>query len=286
MKIAFQTENVTLWHGDCRNVIPTLPPMPLVVTSPPYNLGGAPWPHWGHWKPGDSVGGKSKWKNGSDGSGGVTYGVHNDKMPWPEYVAWQHEVVSALWAMIPDDGAIFFNHKPRVVGGRLWMPTELIPSGVTLRQIVIWARPGGMNFNPTAFVPTHEWVMILAKDGWRLKSKGVSGMGDVWRIATEANEHPAPFPKELPAKAIEATDAATVFDPFCGSGSTLIAALEAGKRAVGCEIDERWVEVARRRLERWHAQGRLDFGTANTEAVGRGPAAGTRTHEPIVGGKL
>jgi len=54
-----------------------------------------------------------------------------------------------------------------------------------------------------------------------------------------------------------------VLDPFCGSGTTLIAALETGRKAIGIEIDERWVEVARRRLERWHAQGRLDFGTAN-----------------------
>ena len=55
----------------------------------------------------------------------------------------------------------------------------------------------------------------------------------------------------------------TVLDPFAGSGTTLIAALETGRKAIGIEIDERWVAVARRRLERWHAQGRLDFGTAN-----------------------
>jgi 23S rRNA G2445 N2-methylase RlmL len=56
---------------------------------------------------------------------------------------------------------------------------------------------------------------------------------------------------------------APLVDPFCGSGTTLIAALETGRKAIGIEIDERWVTVARQRLERWHAQGRLDFGTAN-----------------------
>ena len=66
-----------------------------------------------------------------------------------------------------------------------------------------------------------------------------------------------------------------VLDPFCGSGTTLIAALETGRKAIGIEIDERWVEVARRRLERWHAQGRLDFGNANTiKTPGRASAAG------------
>jgi site-specific DNA-methyltransferase (adenine-specific) len=86
----------------------------------------------------------------------------------------------------------------------------------------------------------------------------------VWRLAPErGSEHPAPFPKELPARAIEATDAATVFDPFCGSGSTLIAALDHGKRAMGCEIDEKWVDIAVKRLERWHAQGRLELQYVN-----------------------
>jgi site-specific DNA-methyltransferase (adenine-specific) len=52
-------------------------------------------------------------------------------------------------------------------------------------------------------------------------------------------------------------EGATVLDPFCGSGTTLIAALETGRKSIGIEIDERWVEVAIRRLERWHAQGML-----------------------------
>lgn len=54
-------------------------------------------------------------------------------------------------------------------------------------------------------------------------------------------------------------DGATVLDPFCGSGTTLIAALETGRKAIGVEIDSRWVDVAKRRLERWFSQPRLPF---------------------------
>jgi hypothetical protein len=80
-------------------------------------------------------------------------------------VAWQHDVISALWDKLADNGAIFFNHKPRVIGAKLWLPLELLPAETILRQIIIWARPGGMNFNPITFVPTHEWIMVLAKKG-------------------------------------------------------------------------------------------------------------------------
>lgn len=256
MKPYYQDDAVTLYHGDCLEVLPQLHgPVDIVVTSPPYNLGASPWPHLGNWKPGDAAGGRSKWRNGSDAGNGIQYGKHADAMPWPEYVRWQREVLALLWGKLAGDGAIFYNHKPRVVGAKLWTPSELIPETVTVRQIVIWARPGGMNFNPTAFVPTHEWIMILAKDDFRLRDKAVSGLGDVWRMTPDNNPHPAPFPLALPSRAIEATDAALILDPFCGSGTTLRAAKNMGRRGIGIETDERYCEMAACRLE----QGVLAF---------------------------
>jgi len=47
--------NATLILADCREVIPTLEQVETVITSPPYNLGGAPWARLGHWKPGTAV---------------------------------------------------------------------------------------------------------------------------------------------------------------------------------------------------------------------------------------
>lgn len=257
MKPYYEDDAVTLYHGDCMDVLPSLPAFDLVFTSPPYNLGASPWPHLGNWKQGDSAGGKSKWRNGSDGSGGVTYESHEDTMPWNEYVAWQHACLTMLWNGLTDTGAIFYNHKPRVIGGKLWTPLDLNP-GLPLRQIVVWARAGGMNYNPTAYVPTHEWIMVLAREGFRLKSKGASGIGDVWRVAQGPSLHPAPFPVELPARAIETTGPGTVLDPFVGSGSTLVAAKAAGVRAIGIEKSEAYCELAVTRL----AQGSLFGATA------------------------
>lgn len=240
----------SLFLCDCTKIIPTLPEVDLVVTSPPYNLGGAPWDRLGHWKPGNKAGsgGRAKWKTGASGEG-VEYGAHDDAMPWPDYVAWQRQVISALWARLSAGGAIFYNHKPRVIGTKLWTPTELLPPEVELRQIVTWARPGGMNYNLTAFVPTKEWIMVLAKPDFRLKSRGVSGLGDVWTMRPEKNDHPAPFPLDLPAKAIEATGAKRVLDPFMGSGTTGIAAVRAGCEFIGIESNPSFYEMARRRIE-------------------------------------
>jgi DNA modification methylase len=249
LTIYYEDELVTLYHGDCLDILPAISGVELAVTSPPYNLGGSPWPHLGNWKQGDgAAGGKSKWRNGSDGSGGVTYESHEDRMEHDDYVAWQHEVLNACWRTLTDTGAIFYNHKPRVIGGRLWTPLELNP-GLPLRQILIWARSGGMNFNPTAYVPTHEWILVFAKEAWRLRDKRASGLGDVWNQSQErANDHPAPFPIGIPARAIETTKAGLVLDPFAGSGTTLRAAKDAGRKSIGIEISERYCEMAALRL--------------------------------------
>lgn len=250
--------DATLYLADCREVIPTLAPVDIVVTSPPYNLGGAPWARLGHWKPGNAAGsgGRAKWKDGASGDG-VEYGKHEDALPWPEYVAWQQEIVGLLWDRLTPTGAIFYNHKPRVIGTRLWTPQELIPAHVETRQIIVWSRPGGMNYNLTGFVPTHEWVMVLARDGFRLKSRGVSGLGDVWQMKPERSDHPAPFPLDLPAKVMEATAGGAVLDPYMGSGTTGIAALRAGRMFTGIEIEPKFFDMACRRLEAEVSQHRL-----------------------------
>jgi len=243
--------SIRLLLGDCLEILPGLEngSVDCVITSPPYNLGGEPWPHLGNWKNGDGgSGGKSKWKNGSDACGGVNYISHSDSMDWASYVEWQRGIIGCLWDLLPGDGAIFYNHKPRVIGARLWVPLELIPPAVILRQIVIWARPGGLNFNPTAFVPTHEWVMVIARDLFRLKSKAVSGLGDVWRISPDANEHPAPFPIELPSKVLESVRAKQVLDPFMGSGTTGVACIRLGRRFIGIEREPKYFEIAKRRI--------------------------------------
>lgn len=239
---------VTLYHGDCRELLPGLTGVDLIFTSPPYNLGVTTGGGFGHWKDGQRHGGNQKWAAAMHDGDGVAYDRHDDAMPYREYEAWQRSCLAMMWATLSDCGAIFYNHKPRVQAKTLWLPLALNPD-LPVRQIIVWARAGGMNFAPTHYCPTHEWIMIFAKPRFRLNDRGASGVGDVWRVQQEANpDHPAPFPKGLPARTIETTRPALVLDPFAGTGTTLRAAADVGVKAIGIEISERYCEIAARRL--------------------------------------
>lgn len=254
----FERDGVTLYHGRAEDVLPTLTggSADMVFTSPPYNLGnttgGGEATPLGHYKASDGLGGRGnrfgKWSGGALAAG---YGAHADDMPHDAYVAWQQAIIGECWRLLSDRGAIFYNHKPRVLAGRLltpfaYLPPELEPN---VRQVVIWARAGGVNFSPAFYLPTHEWLVILARPDWRLRDRAASGVGDVWYVPQESGtEHPAPFPVALPARAIETAAPRRVVDPFAGSGTTLRAAMDAGIEAIGIEVSEAYCEIAARRL--------------------------------------
>ena len=236
----YQDESVTLYNAPCDDVLPSLAGVDLVFTSPPYNLSGD-----GHKMGGDEF-------TALDGG----YATYSDDRPHAEYVAWQHEIVMGCWNALTDAGAIFYNHKPIVRGNIARLPLELIPAPLTVRQVIVWDRGSGFNRNPAHFVPVHEWILLVAKESFRITTRSVD---DVWRVPFEngkKNTHPAPFPTRLPSLAIGATSAQVVLDPFAGSGSTLVAAKRLGRKAIGIELDERYCEMAAKRLD----QGVLDFG--------------------------
>lgn len=247
-----------IFLGDCQDVLPQLTAgcIDLVFTSPPYNLGnttgGGPPERMGHYRKSTGLsgrGGGGKWSGGALARG---YGVCVDDMAHDEYVAWQNNVLSMCWSLLAPAGAIYYNHKPRILNGQLVTPLAYVPHDLMpqLRQIVIWKRSGGINFSKAFYLPMHEWIVVLARRDFRLTSQGASGVGDVWVVHQERNNpHPAPFPIELPSRAIETTPSATILDPFMGSGTTLLAAKKLGRRAIGVDISEEFCEMAACRLE-------------------------------------
>jgi modification methylase len=245
----YSRNGITIYCADNADILPALSGVDLIITSPPYNLQVTT---GGGFAQGDYVirsqKRTGKWDGGNLADGYATY---NDAMPPDKYIEWQQSFLLSAWKTLSPTGAIFYNHKPRIQAGILQTPFELNP-GLPLRQIIIWKRAGGVNFSPSHYLPTHEWIMILAPSDFRLKSQGASGVGDVWEFAQESNNaHPAPFPIGLPARVIETTNATLICDPFMGSGTTLRAAQDAGKAAIGIELSESYCHMAVERLRQF-----------------------------------
>jgi site-specific DNA-methyltransferase (adenine-specific) len=228
--------------GDCLEQMALLPDrsIDLVFTSPPYNLGLSSGGGIKH------AGVHGKWGKALLADG---YNDFDDAMALDDYVLWQKQVLTECWRVLADDGAIYYNHKPRVQNSLLWTPLELNP-GLPIRQIVIWKRAGGINFSPTFYLPSHEWIIIFAKPGFRLRDKAASGAKDVWDVPQEMhNTHPAPFPVALPRIALETTDAKMILDPFMGSGTTGVACIQMNREFIGIEKDQIYFDQATKRIE-------------------------------------
>lgn len=226
--------------GDCLEIMRQIPDetIDLVVTSPPYNL-------------------KNSTGNGmKDGRGGKWAGAalvngythHDDCMPHEEYVEWQVNCLREMYRVIKKEGAIFYNHKWRVQNGLLQDRHDIVGQ-FPVRQIIIWKRKGGINFNAGYFLPTYEVIYLIPKVDFKLAPKA-NAFGDVWEFTQEMNnEHPAPFPTALIERIIASTTAQLILDPFMGSGTTAVVAESLNRSFIGIDISPEYCEMARNRLK-------------------------------------
>lgn len=226
--------------GDCVEVMDKMPAnsVSCIVTSPPYNL-------------------KNSTGNGmKDGRGGKWpkaqlqkgYDSHGDEMPHDEYVDWQKRCLRSMMRLLKNDGVIFYNHKWRVQNGLLQDRHDIV-NEFPVRQIIIWKRSGGINFNAGYFLPTYEVIYMICKPDFKLK-EGANKMGDVWEIPqARGNEHPAPFPVEIAQRCIDASPSGVILDPFMGSGTSAIAATILNRPWIGIEIAKNYCNMADKRIK-------------------------------------
>lgn len=228
-------------QGRCEDVMKTLPSesIDLIVTSPPYNLRNST----GN---GMKDGRGGKWANAALIKG-YEDASFNDNMPHSEYVEWQRDCLTEMMRVLKPNGAIFYNHKWRVQAGLLQDRTDIV-SGFPVRQIIIWRRKGGINFNKGYFLPTYEVIYLIAKKDFIL-AKGANSHGDIWEFGQEQNNpHPAPFPVALITRIISSTNGTLVLDPFMGSGTTALAAKMMKRNFVGIELSKAYIDMAQERL--------------------------------------
>ncbi len=225
--------------GNATDVMQQIPSgsVDLVVTSPPYNLK-------------NSTGNGMKDGRGGKWSGAALvdgYSHYGDNVPHEEYVRWQRVCLEEMLRVIPEDGAIFYNHKWRVQAGLLQDRNDIV-AGFPIRQIIIWKRKGGINFNPGYFLPTYEVIYMIAKPEFKLVEKA-NAHGDIWEFGQESkNRHPAPFPVSLIERIISSTNAKVVLDPFMGSGTTALAAKNLDRNFIGIDISPEYCDMALQRL--------------------------------------
>lgn len=244
MKPYYQHAGITIYHGDCREILPPLDAADLVVTSPPYNqLADLPVSGSGLW--GKSTGGAGflrKWQSDN----------YYDSLPEADYQRLQNKIFEQI--KVKETASLFYNHQIRWRDGMCLHPAKWFrPVGWSMRQEIVWDRGGGMMFNARMFCRFDERLLWFVKASWKWNQSAV-GYGTIWRLAREqqqqGKEHPVAFPIEIPARCIEATTDVgdLVLDPYCGSGTTLRAAKDLNRRAIGIEIEERYCEIAAKRL--------------------------------------
>lgn len=215
----------------------------LVVTSPPYNQELDTFQESGM-HIGDSA---------------VTRmaGAYDDDRPESEYQDEQVRVIDSLLAVTTPDASFFYNHKNRYRDKEIISPLVwLLRTQWKIRQEIIWDRPGSMTLNARMFPPNDERIYWLRRSDefvWN-EDAGVKSWFTVWKIAPRYEiKVSAPFPIEIPERPILACSSPgdIIFDPYGGSGTTLIAAAKNGRRCFLIERDPAYCDVIRDRYARY-----------------------------------
>lgn len=234
MTAYYEDDNVTIYHGDSADVLPTIVAgaVHMVCTDPPYVIGA------------------------------VSSGALASKSG-----GWQDMMNSASWF------TSWFREVDRVLksSGSFWsflnwrtMPVVMraaVDAGLPITSLAVWDKqwigPGG----PQGLRPSYELVALMAQPDFAVPNRGVADVIQSKVGSHKPNGHPAEKPVALVRRLMEIAavpEGGLVLDPFMGSGTAAIAARDRGLRFVGIEAEERWCEVAATRL----SAGHLDFGAA------------------------
>jgi site-specific DNA-methyltransferase (adenine-specific) len=226
----YQDDAVTLWHGDCREILPTLEAVDHVITDPPYS---------------DTT------HTGARTGDATTAGVLVD------FAATEAEAIAEVlaackarrWGVLTMDWQHVLPLKVRP------------PAGWKFVRHGVWVKPNGTP-QFTGDRPAQGWeaVAIFHADvKGRMRWNG-GGLPATWTYPKVAGHHPTGKPELLLLDWVNLfTDPNDlILDPFGGSGTTAVAAKRLGRRCILIEREEKYCEVAAKRL----SQGALDlFGT-------------------------
>lgn len=210
MKPYYQDSQITLYHGDCLQIVEWLS-ADVLVTDPPYGVA---------------------WKSGafSNAKVAVEETINNDDSPVVRDAALE------LWGSKP---ALVFGSwrvpRPRGVNNRLiWHKASNIPG---MRTQAWFSADEEIYQLGTGFGGKPEQNVLVTHD------RRDGAHGEVARLG-----HPTPKPVGLMERLIAKCPEGVIADPFAGAGATLLAARNLGRQAIGVEMEERYCETIAKRL--------------------------------------
>lgn len=208
----------------------------------------------------------------------IKYESYNDNIPYKEYLEFTRKWLSKCWDFVKADGRLCLNIPlDKNKGGQQSVYADITSIakdvGWKYHATIIWneqniskrtAWGSWMSASAPFVIAPVEVIVVMYKQQWRKMTKGKSDVkrnefiewtNGVWNFSGESKKrtgHPAPFPVELPKRCVRLFSYVddTILDPFAGSGTTLIACLETGRKGVGFEINENYCKLAKRRIER------------------------------------
>ncbi|MGB9760565.1 MAG: DNA-methyltransferase [Thermoproteota archaeon] len=224
----------------------------LMVTSPPYNVGKE----------------------------------YDENLDLNEYLDLLRNVFSETYRVLINGGRACINIAN--VGRKPYIPYHkfiidvMLEVGFLMRGEIIWNKGAGAGVSTawgswcSASNPTlrdvHEYILVFSKGKFTRNSNGkrstikkdefLEFTKSIWEFQPESAEkvgHPAPFPVELPYRCIQlyTFEGEVVLDPFCGVGTTCIAAIKTNRHFIGIDINPEYVRKARKRISKYLAQTRL-----------------------------
>lgn len=211
------SESVTLYEGDCLDVLPTLTGVDAVVTDPPYGIS---------WKRGVHAARNSK----------PHKGIENDQD-----------------TSVRDKALSFLGKIPGIVFGSFYAQYPM-----NVKQVLVWHKPpdSGLVGSVTGFRRDAEPIFLTGN--WPVKHCQFSSVLRSYRgqsATTTETGHPHTKPLDLIRDLIRKIEADTIIDPFAGSGTTGVAAILEGRKAILVEKDPKYCDIIRRRIAEAEATG-------------------------------
>ena len=241
--------------GDCLEVMTKIPEqsIDLIVTSPPYNVGME----------------------------------YEERLFYDEYLTWFDLVLAECFRVLKQGARICINLND--TGRNPYYPLHCDVAARMRKYwymmgIIIWNK--GFRLNNTAWgswmSPTapslrgsHEFIIVAGKGGKKFEKEGekhdwskndfLDATSEIWTFPPETRDsgHPAPFPEELPKRLIKLYTYKhdLILDPFLGSGTTALVAKKLECDFIGIDKEEKYAAIARKRIEPWLGQKRLEVAT-------------------------